>query len=46
MMEERPEAYKSVQAVVDDLEKRGCARGIAKLRPIVTYKVRSENMRK
>ncbi|KAJ1305995.1 hypothetical protein OPQ81_010710 [Rhizoctonia solani] len=46
MIEERPEAYKGVQAVVDDIEKRGCARGIAKLRPIVTYKVRNENMRK
>ncbi|CAE6388559.1 unnamed protein product [Rhizoctonia solani] len=46
MMEERPEAYKGVQAVVNDLEKRGCARGIAKLRPIVTYKMRNENARK
>ncbi|CAE7195787.1 unnamed protein product [Rhizoctonia solani] len=46
MIEERPEAYKGVQAVVDDLEKRGCARGIAKLRPIVTYKVRSEVTKK
>ncbi|KAG8700327.1 hypothetical protein FRC09_006022 [Ceratobasidium sp. 395] len=41
MKEERPEAYKSVQAVVDDLESRGVARGVAKLRPVVTYKVRS-----
>ncbi|CAE6511980.1 unnamed protein product [Rhizoctonia solani] len=40
MIEERPEAYKTVQAVVDDLEKRGCARGVAKLRPVVTYKTR------
>ncbi|CAE6492628.1 unnamed protein product [Rhizoctonia solani] len=46
MVEERPEAYKGVQAVVDDLEKRGCARGIAKLRPIVTYKVRNETPKK
>ncbi|KAG9105170.1 hypothetical protein FRC07_009544 [Ceratobasidium sp. 392] len=41
MKEERPEAYKSVQAVVNDLEARGVAKGVAKLRPIVTYKVRS-----
>ncbi|KAF8706751.1 tRNA-splicing ligase RtcB, partial [Rhizoctonia solani] len=46
MIEERPEAYKGVQSVVDDLEKRGCARGIAKLRPIVTYKTRNESARK
>ncbi|KEP52422.1 tRNA-splicing ligase RtcB [Rhizoctonia solani 123E] len=46
MIEERPEAYKGVQAVVNDLEKRGCARGIAKLRPIVTYKVRNEFTKK
>ncbi|KAH7334687.1 release factor H-coupled R [Rhizoctonia solani] len=46
MVEERPEAYKGVQAVVDDLEKRGCAKGIAKLRPIVTYKVRDETPKK
>jgi release factor H-coupled RctB family protein len=46
MIEERPEAYKGIQAVVDDLEKRGCARGVVKLRPIVTYKMRNENARK
>ncbi|CAE6475509.1 unnamed protein product [Rhizoctonia solani] len=46
MIEERPEGYKGIQAVVDDLEKRGCARGIAKLRPIVTYKVRNEFTKK
>jgi release factor H-coupled RctB family protein len=41
MKEERPEAYKSVEAVVKDLEARGVAKGVAVLRPVVTYKVRS-----
>ncbi|QRV84175.1 tRNA-splicing ligase RtcB [Ceratobasidium sp. AG-Ba] len=40
MKEERPEAYKSVEAVVN-LEARGVAKGVAVLRPVVTYKVRS-----
>lgn len=46
MKEERPEAYKSVEAVVKDLEGRGVARGVAVLRPVVTYKVRSSYGRK
>ncbi|KAF8608183.1 release factor H-coupled R [Ceratobasidium sp. AG-I] len=46
MKEERPEAYKSVEAVVKDLEGRGVARGVAMLRPVVTYKVRSSHGRK
>ncbi|KAG8743443.1 hypothetical protein FRC10_012022 [Ceratobasidium sp. 414] len=41
MKEERPEAYKSVEAVVKDLESRGVAKGVAMLRPVVTYKIRS-----
>ena len=46
MKEERPEAYKSIEAVVKDLEGRGVARGVAMLRPVVTYKVRSSHGRK
>jgi release factor H-coupled RctB family protein len=40
MLEERPEAYKDVEAVVRDMEGLGMARPIVKLRPIVSYKVR------
>lgn len=39
LIEERPEAYKSIQSVVDDLEGKGVAEGVCVLRPFVTYKV-------
>ncbi|KAH7097153.1 release factor H-coupled R [Auriculariales sp. MPI-PUGE-AT-0066] len=42
LLEERPEAYKDVECVVRDMERDGCAVKIAKLRPVVSYKVRSE----
>ncbi|KDQ60982.1 hypothetical protein JAAARDRAFT_191106 [Jaapia argillacea MUCL 33604] len=40
LLEERPEAYKDVQCVVDDMEEQGACSGVAILRPVVTYKVR------
>ncbi|KAF8163370.1 release factor H-coupled R [Crassisporium funariophilum] len=40
LIEERPEAYKDVQCVVEDMEDQNMCRGVVKLRPIVTYKVR------
>lgn len=40
LIEERPEAYKDVQCVVDDMEEKEICRKVAKFRPIVTYKVR------
>jgi release factor H-coupled RctB family protein len=40
LLEERPEAYKSCAGVVRDMEQAGAARGLAVLRPVVTYKVR------
>ncbi|KAJ3405915.1 hypothetical protein HDV05_006290, partial [Chytridiales sp. JEL 0842] len=38
LMEEVPEAYKEIEEVVADVE--GCAKAVAILRPVVTYKVR------
>ena len=38
LIEERPEAYKSIQAVVDDVEEKRIAEGVCVLRPFVTYK--------
>ena len=38
LVEERPEAYKSIQAVVDDVEEKRIAEGVCVLRPFVTYK--------
>ncbi|CAA7271636.1 unnamed protein product [Cyclocybe aegerita] len=40
LIEERPEAYKDVQCVVEDMEAQGVCRGVVVLRPVVTYKVR------
>jgi release factor H-coupled RctB family protein len=40
LIEERPEAYKDVQCVVDDMEGKGICKGVVVLRPFVTYKVR------
>ncbi|KAG8810095.1 hypothetical protein FRC19_004785 [Serendipita sp. 401] len=42
LVQERPEAYKSVQAVVDDMEEFGIAEGVATLRPFVTFKTGAE----
>ncbi|KAG8799613.1 hypothetical protein FRC17_007088 [Serendipita sp. 399] len=42
LVQERPEAYKSVQAVVDDMEEFGIAEGVAVLRPFVTFKTGAE----
>lgn len=42
LIEERPEAYKDVACIVEDLEERGVCKGVVILRPIVTYKVRDE----
>jgi release factor H-coupled RctB family protein len=41
-VQERPEAYKSVQAVVDDMEESGIAEGVVVLRPYVTFKTNQE----
>jgi release factor H-coupled RctB family protein len=46
LLEERPEAYKDVGCVVDDMEDNGICRGVAILRPVVTYKIREEGRRK
>ena len=40
LLEERPEAYKDVGCVVDDMEDKGICSKIVVLRPVVTYKVR------
>ena len=40
LVEERPEAYKDVQCVVDDLEEHGVAKGVVVFRPLVTFKTR------
>lgn len=42
MVQERPEAYKSIQAVVDDMEEAGVAEGVVLLRPYVTFKTGQE----
>ncbi|KAJ7581248.1 release factor H-coupled R [Mycena floridula] len=39
LLEERPEAYKDVACVVDDMTEHGICQGIVILRPVVTYKV-------
>lgn len=39
LIEERPEAYKNVNCVVEDMEEHGLCRGVVVLRPMVTYKV-------
>lgn len=40
LVEERPEAYKDVQCVVEDMEDQGICKGAVVFRPVVTYKVR------
>ncbi|TDL21557.1 release factor H-coupled R [Rickenella mellea] len=45
LVEEMPEAYKSIQCVVDDMTDKGICRGIAVLRPVVSYKVREGGQR-
>lgn len=40
LIEERPEAYKNVQCVVEDMEADNICQGVVVFRPIVTYKVR------
>lgn len=40
LVEERPEAYKDVLCVVEDMEEKNICKGVVVLRPIVTYKVR------
>lgn len=46
LIEEMPSAYKDIQGVVDDMEWAGCARGVAVLRPVVTYKTREAGERR
>jgi release factor H-coupled RctB family protein len=41
IFEEAPEAYKDIRAVVADLEQAGLVRVIARLRPLLSYKVRA-----
>jgi release factor H-coupled RctB family protein len=40
LFEEAPQAYKNIESVVDDLVGAGVARVVARLTPLVTYKVR------
>ncbi|KAF8892518.1 release factor H-coupled R [Infundibulicybe gibba] len=40
LLEERPEAYKDIACVVEDMEDQGICKGVVILRPFVTYKVR------
>lgn len=40
LLEERPEAYKDVACVVEDMEGQGICKGVVVFRPVVTYKVR------
>lgn len=42
LYEEAPPAYKSIDQVIDDLVTAGLCTPIARLRPIITYKVRTE----
>lgn len=46
LIEEMPEAYKDIQCVVDDIEDQGIGKGVVKLRPVVTYKVREAATRR
>jgi release factor H-coupled RctB family protein len=41
IFEEAPEAYKDIRAVIGDLEQAGLVRVIARLRPLLSYKVRA-----
>ena len=42
LYEEAPQAYKNVDVVVSDLVEAGLVRVVARLRPLITYKVRRE----
>ncbi len=42
LYEEAPEAYKSIDRVIDDLTQAGVARVVATLRPLITYKTRDD----
>ncbi|KAJ7709821.1 release factor H-coupled R [Mycena rosella] len=42
LLEEQPNAYKSVMPVFEDMEERGICKGVVVLRPVVTYKMRKE----
>ena len=46
LIEERPEAYKDVQCVVDDMTEKDICKGVVVLRPFVTYKVRENGQRR
>ncbi len=40
LFEEAPQAYKNITVVIDDLVQEGLIQVVARLRPVVTYKVR------
>jgi release factor H-coupled RctB family protein len=42
LYEEAPAAYKSIEAVIEDLVDAGLAAVIATLRPLLTYKTRAD----
>lgn len=42
LYEEAPPAYKNIEVVIDDLVEAGLVHVVARLRPILTYKTRSE----
>ena len=46
LIEERPEAYKDVRCVVEDMEEKNICKGVVVLRPFVTYKVREGGQRR
>lgn len=41
LYEEAPQAYKNIDAVIDDMTKQGLIRVVATLRPLITYKTRN-----
>ncbi|KLO10755.1 release factor H-coupled R [Schizopora paradoxa] len=46
LIEEQPEAYKDMDCIVEDVEGFEIGKGVVKLRPIVTYKVREGGERR
>ena len=42
LYEEAPQAYKSIDQVIQDMIEHGMIRVLATLRPLITYKVRHE----
>jgi len=46
LIEEQPEAYKDMDCIVEDVEGFEIGKGVVKLRPIVTYKVRESGERR